>query len=48
MYVRIDVCLHLKLLFVFDAVRGRNITLICCSNTHTTMAAMALRLSSLN
>ena len=29
----ICVCLNLKLLFVLDAVWGRNLTLVCCPNT---------------
>ena len=33
LYVCIVVCMNLKLLFVFDAVRGHNLTLICCPNT---------------
>ena len=44
-YVRIDVCLNLELLFVFDAVWGRNLTLMCCQNT---LQYWSCRLCSLN
>ena len=40
-------CLNLKALLLLDAVWSRNLSLMCCPNTHTTMTMMtAIRWSS--
>ena len=47
-YVCIGVCLNSDLLFVIDAVRGRDITLLDVMSKYTTMAMTAMRSCSLD